>query len=449
MQSVREAARRTPVRDKVDVLIAGGGTAGFAAAIAAARNGVSCLVVDNLGCLGGTFTAGCVYWVDGLWGLHPKTNEHTPVVRGVLYELWDRAKERGIVDGWNFQPEENKYLIEQMVLEAGAKILYHALVVDVVREGDSIKGIIVESKSGREAILADVVVDCTGDADVAHRAGVPCTQTDHWLGPGYFYCLNMSDEASRKIAQHQDEISEFHAEVRSESQTLKALYVPDWGQPLRSAGKSFVSNVCKVTVGTDYNMVDARDLTRLEIDARRGVFENLRRFKQRFSFANDVYVVAFSRHTARETRRIRADYVLTANDVASLRTFPDAVVKSPVFWEYHFMFDVPYRSLLPVCVEGMLVAGRCLGATRIAGDATRIISTCVGMGQAAGTAAALAVRSRTTPRGLDVEQLRHTLRDQGAELDVGFPLADYSSEQIKRFHAFPRQLREVFGYKDE
>lgn len=452
MQYHTEPERRIPVRRQVDVLIAGGGTAGFAAAIAAGRQGAETMMVERYGYPGGMFTGGFVWWCDGLTGTHPKTGEPLAVVRGILRELKERAEAEGALRGWVFEPEPNKLLMMEMMNEAGVEMLYHAWVVDVIKEGDAVKGLIVESKSGREAILADVVVDCTGDADVAFRAGVPCRNCEHWAGPALNYVTAVPDDAAQWLGEHAGDLKAFGQQRREQIRKqhdlpADAFPVPFVGTPFSPGEKEAYSNTL---MGPGYDMADAADLSRLEFEGRKLIFENLRAWKERFPAGKGALIKQMcSQAGIRETRRIRGEYVLTADDILSLRRFDDVVTKSPVFWEYSHVFDVPYRSLIPVGVRGLLVAGRCISATRQAADATRIISTCIGMGQAAGTAAALAARNCQDPRDLDIGELQSRLRQQDVELDLCFSPEDYSDEQRAEFQSWFKKLHELYQYEDE
>ena len=447
-----EAERKIPVRATVQVLIAGGGTAGFAAAVAAGRQGASTVMVERYGYPGGMFTGGFVWWCDGLNGVHPRTGAPMNVVGGILEELRVRAEAEGALNGWIFEPEVNKFLMMQMMNEAGVQMLYHAWIVDVIKEDDAVKGVIIESKSGREAILADVVVDCSGDADVAFRAGVPCSNNEHWAGPALNYVTEVPEGARESFIEHAGELKHFEQELQDNVRAKhglppEAFAVPFTGTPFSPGEKMKYSNTL---FGPGYDMVNVEDLSRLEFAGRKLIFDNLKAWKERFPAGSGGLIKQMCPQAGiRETRRIRGEYVLTADDILSFRQFDDVVTKSPVFWEYSHVFDVPYRCLIPSGVTGLLVAGRCLSATRQAADATRIISTCVGMGQAAGTAAGLAAVNQQDVKAVDINTLQDELRDQDMELDLHFSAEDYSAEQQCKFHGWFKKLYEVYHYEDK
>lgn len=447
-----EPQREVPVRAKVDVLVAGGGTAGFAAAVAAARQGVRTTMVERYGYPGGMFTGGFVWWCDGLTGFHPDTGEPMTVVGGILHELKARAEAEGALRGWVFEPEVSKFQMMQMMDEAGVAMLYHAWIADVIREGNAVKGVIIESKSGREAILAEVVVDCTGDADIAFRAGVACHSNEHWAGPALNYITSIPDETQEWFSEHSEELKDFsdrlQEQVRQErGLPPEAFAVPFIGTPFSAGEKEVYSNTL---LGPGYDMVNVGDLSRVEFEGRKLIFERLKTWKERFPAGKQVLIKQMCPQVGiRETRRVRGEYILTARDILASRQFGDVVTKSPVFWEYSHVFDVPYRCLIPAGVEGLLVAGRCLSATRQAADATRIISTCVGMGQAAGTAAGLAVKQGVDVRAVDIGRLQSELREQDVELDLHFAPEDYSDEKRTQFERWFKTLEEIYHYQDE
>jgi len=187
-------------------------------------------------------------------------------------------------------------------------------------------------------------------------------------------------------------------------------------------------------------MVNVEDLSRIEFRGRKLIFDNLRVWKERFPFGRGVLIKQICPQVGiRETRRIRGDYVLSADDILSFRQFDDVVTKSPVFWEYGHVFDVPCRCLVPVGVRNLLVAGRCLSASRQAADATRIISTCVG----------LAAKKQQDVRAVDIGALQGELREQDVELDLHFGAQEYSEEQQHKFHRWFKTLHEVYHYEDE
>jgi len=452
MDYYTEPQKRIPVRTDVDVLVAGGGTAGFAAATAAGRLGVKTLLVERYGYPGGMFTGGFVWWVDGLRGKHPESGEPVPVVRGILHELEKRVEAEGGLRGWIFEPEINKFAMMRMMAEANVDMLYHAWVADVIKRDDKVAGVIIESKSGREAVFARVVVDCTGDADVAFRAGVPCRNCQHWAGPALNYMTQLPASAAEWFGEHAEEVTAFAGEQkervrREQGMPADAFPVPFVPSPFRPGEKEAYSNTL---FGPGYDMTDVKDLARFEFEARQIIFEALKRWQEKFPAGKDAVVKTTSPQAGvRETRRIRGEYILTAADILAMRRFDDVVTKSPVFWEYSHVFDVPFRCLLPVGVDNLLVAGRCLSATRQAADATRIIPTCVGMGQAAGTAAAYAVRNGQELRAVDIAGLRNELRSQDVELDLHFRPEQYSEEQQRKFAKWFSTLREVYDYADE
>ena len=443
-RSFVEPSRELPVRAEVDALVVGCGTAGFAAAVAAGRSGVRTMAIDCNGYPGGSFTGGLVWKVDGLHGKHPKTGEKTAPVRGIMAELAARADEMGALDKWTIDGESNKLIMINMMEEAGVELLLHCWFADVIMEGRKVRGVIVESKSGREAIFAKTVIDCTGDADVASRAGVECAHSSHWAGPAVDYVTTADPDTAERCGRVNDEIQRFYWEMHRDIQQLplESSYfpVPSFGFPSK--------RICRNTLGRGYDLWDVEGLTRAEIDGRKRIFEFLAKYAERFPELSNARPLLFAQMLGiRETRRIKGEYVLTFADVKSLRRFDDVVTISPVFWQLACVFEIPYRCLVPAAVDGLLVSGRCISDTRIVHDGARIISTCVGLGEAAGAAAALAVKDGVEPRAVDTRKLQQRIRAQNGELDLHFERADYSDEQFAQFALHETRLKS-YGYED-
>jgi len=405
-----------------DVAVIGGGVSGVAAAIAAARNGAETLLVERYGFLGGTATTGPVrFFVNFKLG-------ETLLARGIFEEILERLKG---LDGYDertrtFDPEMMKIVLEEMALEAGVKLLYHTCFLDAVKHGNALRGVLLHNKSGLQIALAKIVVDATGDGDVAVSAGAPFKKgrrEDGLVQPGslVFDMANVREE-------HLPSRKEFNRAFE-EAKKKGILNIPRENVLWFKTGQKGVVffNTTRV-LGLDGT--DAESLTRAEIEGRRQMLSFLRWVKQVFPGAfQDAYIARSGPHIGvRETRRIIGEYVLTGEDILSARKFPDAVcranypidihnplgegtvIKGPPKGDY---YEIPYRCLVPLKVENLLVTGRCISATHEAISATRVMPTCVCLGQAAGTAAALSVKEGVTPRRLEPGVLRDTLRKQG------------------------------------
>jgi hypothetical protein len=432
--SVREAEHDLSVLGEVDVLVCGGGPAGTGAAVAAARTGASTLLVEQYGYLGGMSTAGLV----------------TPhfdcfLNKGLNQELIERMEDRAAWGApfWriSFDPEEFKMVSEDMVLDSGSDLLYHAYVVAALLEGDRVRGAVIETKSGRFAVLAKVVIDCTGDGDIAARAGAPFEKgrpEDGLLQPmTMMFRLGGLKWVQTNGTQMFQLVQKAIAET---GHHFRLAFERPWAIHLSNPGEAAVQLVH--VRGVD--ATDARDLTRAEIEGRRqarAVVEFLRQYVPEFE--GSYLIETAAQIGIRETRRIMGDYVLSLDDVQAGRKFDDGITtvsfgidihdpvgKSQIGGPITGVYDIPYRCLVPRNVEGLLVAGRCISGTHEAHASYRVKGPCLAMGQAAGTAAALSAQQDVHPRALDPSALRKELRGQGVVLDATErPKPEWSTDQ--------------------
>ncbi len=458
-QRITEPARELPVVEEADVVVAGGGPGGLPAAIAAARHGARVVLIERYGFLGGLATAGLVAPILG----HTASRSTTPIVEGLLREVTERMHALGGAPTWEeacqewgirFDAEAFKYVADEMVQETGVNLLLHALVTDAILEDGRIRGVIVESKSGRQAVLGKVVIDATGDADVAFRAGAPTKQGRAFDGRvqsmGSFIHLGGVPRLSQE---------ERTAAVEKVRQAMEAgrfrFYNPNFANRNTMQDDFFSPNMTR-WAGDPTNV---RDLTRAELGIRRESWELLQFLREEVPGFERAYLRLIAPQVGvRESRQIVGDYTLTGQDVRRGRKFDDAIARGswwidihcplghtyPVhlcviecpreercpFWAAEHdtsmlakkdlyppgddWYDIPYRCLVPKGVDGLLVSGRCISATHEGMAGARVMGTCMAIGQAAGTAAALAVRGDISPREVNVEELRRMLRADGA-----------------------------------
>lgn len=453
-----------------DVIVVGGGLSGVTAAVAAARNGARTLLVEKDGSLGGTMTM-CL--VGPMMTFHSATEQ---VVAGLAQEIVDRLVEMRASPGHildttgyvatvtPFHAEALRLLCQQLVTESGAALLFHATVVDVVMEGHRIKGVVLQHRGTQVALQAAVVVDATGDADVAFRAGVQCEvgrPEDGRVQPvTMMFKVGTWDRAAFTdyAVEHPEElrlsregIEPYRREpliavcgFREKLQV--AIEAGDLADLQREHVLFFnthrpdevIVNMSRV-VGID--PLDPVSLTRAELAGRQQValiMAFLRREIPGFSNAHIEAVGA--RVGVRESRRIVGAVQLTAQDVTSSRDWPDVIARSAYPIDIHsptgvtdpndeglqddfvskgVTYGIPYRALLPGQIDGLLVAGRIISTTAEAHGATRVSPTCMACGQAAGTAAALAVGVGTAPRDVDIRALQRVMVTQGALLGKG------------------------------
>lgn len=443
-----------PVRRAVDVLVVGAGPAGLAAAVAAARHGARTLLVERYGYVGGNLTAGLVgpcmtsYSLDGSQQL----------IRGVFEELVLRMEVEGaaihpskvpagspyagfITYGHDkvtpFDPEALKSVATAMCLEAGVELLLHTFVVQASTRANEVTGVLAASKSGLEMIEATVVVDCSADADVAATGGAEFHQgreTDGLTQPMtlFFRVGNVDDQVVEAyVAAHPDDYRPF-ASIVDDARLAGEFTIPRRGVGLYKTLQPGVWRVNTTRIQRR-DGTNAEDLTHAEVEGRRQVQELMGFFHRRLpGFQNCVLVDTAATIGVRETRRIVGEYTLTLDDLASGTDFDDVIAVCGYPVDIHSPTDagggvsdeiktanayqIPYRCLIPRSVDQLLVAGRSVSATHEALAAIRVMPPAFAMGQAAGTAAALAAKNGCRPRDVDIASLQAELVDDGAYL---------------------------------
>ncbi len=439
MKTITEPERSIPVSYEVDVLVVGGGPAGIPAAIAAARNGAKVLLVERHGSLGGLMTNGMVESYS--WFLGPKT----VAVDGLAREIEERMRQVGGLAphtsgsrnrpsgrvGVSFDAEKLKFLADNMMQEAGVKLLFHTWAARAFMEGQAARGLIIENKSGRQAILAKAVIDATGDGDVAASAGAPFDKGRPADG--------LMEPATMSFRVSGVDLAKLEAWLDADPQNMpraveEAKKNGEYKVPRKGVSWNRVTDAGELTGvnGTRIHRIDstnAEDLTYAELEGRRQVWEIVHFLQKHVPGGEKCQLAATPAQVGpRESRRIRGGYVLTEEDVLKCSRFPDAVARfcslidihSPtgpdtrmVFPEADEYYQIPYRSLVPQGVENVLVAGRCISATHEAEGSTRQMMCCMATGQAAGTAAALAAKVGVAVRDLDVGRLQAALAAQG------------------------------------
>lgn len=446
MKQIEEPARTVPVMAETDVLVVGSGPGGLAAALAAARQGVKTMLVERYGCFGGVITQamiGTIAWY--------RTSEKTVDAGGIGVEFEQRAKElEASLPIFLYQvldTEKFKYIADQMVQEAGIVPLLHCQIVDVIMEGSTVVGVITESKSGRQAILAKRVIDATGDADVAHHAGVPCRKDPkNTLEPVSvnFGCsgidmqrfLDYTLKNPSSVADWGDRSGEKEAEefstylVEPFEKAKEAGEIPRdvrlesyWGS-FTDAGEIPTLNAIHMP---DIDPTDVWDLTKAEIEGRQQVMwavEALKKYTPGFEKAR-LRTIGASLGT-RESRKIIGEYNITEHDVLNQARFEDSIGIFPEFLDGNGIaimpstgryFHVPYRITLPRKVENLLVAGRCVAGDKVSHAATRQMMCCAVTGQGAGVAAALSVKDGVTCRQVDIRGVQKALERQDVRIE--------------------------------
>ncbi|HOS63972.1 MAG TPA: FAD-dependent oxidoreductase [Candidatus Latescibacteria bacterium] len=450
LPTVRLPAQQVPVMADADVVVVGGGTSGFIAAVAAARTGASVLLVEKAGYLGGCTTApyntGLSQFFD---------SDGNQIIRGLPWEFMKRMEADGnafLVERRNeIWPVWTRKVALDMMEEAGAEFLFHTWTSGVVRDGDAVRGIIVHNKGGTGVILGKCFVDATGDADIAAFAGAPFDMTEvenlQQVSCDYIACgvdhVRVLEWARANRDRLDLRVSNIDMEPRSSGvQRMLTIVLPHnakdpvTGEPFHVGVMPTVKlcihrDAVRIQGNSDINPLDPKALTRAEADGLRGALKHLQNLRDTIPGFEDAYIVAQSHLGVRETRRIIGDYVLTIDDLRGNARFDDVVALNCRGLDYHLKgtvfkytglkghHDVPLRALLPKNVENLLVAGRSIACDHLSQASLRGAATCLATGQAAGVAAALAAKQGGKVRGVDICLIQKTLVRQDAVLGVG------------------------------
>jgi len=427
------------------VVVVGSGSAGSSAAIAAARGGATTLLVEKLPFLGGNSTA----VLDTFYGFYTPGERALKVVGGVgddvvaalrrLGKVIERPNTYGAGTGVTYLAEHLKVVWEGLVTDAGAKVLLHAFVQDVRVSDGRISEVLVATKAGLRNVSAAVVVDASGDADVCHHAGMSYELAGE-LDPAQtltttFRMANVDQERRQRISK--DELHRLMTEAaESGDYDLPRREGSDHVTPVGGMTATIMTRVDQVRHDAEGRLVNATDpevLSEVEMEGRRQALEYARFLVDKVPGYEGASLIALSSQIGmRETRRIHGDYRVTREDVLSARQFEDQIglCGAPIEdhrpgigtrWEYlpdGSAVGIPYRSLIPADGVNVLSPGRCFSATHDAQASIRSMAQCMAMGQAAGSAAALASRSDGQVRGVDFAKLRETLVEDGAVLET-------------------------------
>jgi hypothetical protein len=441
---IDEPAGKAPVVAEADLVVVGGGPAGIAAAVAGARNGLSTILLERYAYLGGLASGGMVLVLDDM------CNGPEVTVRGLCSELIDRMTRMGLCvtppeEDWiadeakfqqwarwgvynfhshekpqpvcyasAFDPDGFKRASNDMVAEAGVNLRLHSWFSRAIVEGGAVKGVVCESKSGRQAVLGKVVIDATGDLDVAASAGAAFSQGSFIVTTVFRLGGVDTTEAERFEYEEPEAFSVLDREAKK---IMGGSWERWW---LKTPLPGVVWCNCPHMAGFDGLSVE--DLTRADFKGRERIANLVAFVREKMpGFANAFVIDVAPQIGVRTSRLLEGEYVMTKEDVASRRHFADSVARGR---DYYY----PYRTLLPKEVSQLLVAGRHYSSTAAAQKISREIPPCMAMGEATGVAAALALESGVTVDRVDVAELQRRLREQGA--DPGDQPAANASIQI-------------------
>ncbi len=437
MNRIKEWLQGSPrdvtVVEETDVVVVGGGPAGLSAALSAARSGAKVVLLERYNHLGGLASGGMVLVLDDMWDNHLREIS----VRGTCMTMIERMAALGLAtfpreDEWGddpatvatwtrwgtidlyshktprpicfaaaFDPDGWKRVALELVQELGVTLRLHSWFSQTLIEGNLVKGVVCESKSGREAILADVVIDATGDLDVAASAGAQHTRGNYVMTT-VFRLGGVDTEAAERF-QHED--PEAFAEL---DRQIKKIFGGSWSEWwLKTPLPGVVWCNCPHIAGHDGLLVS--DLTKIDVEGRRRIYEAVDFVRANLPGFECCYVVDVAPQTGvRQTRLLEGEYVMTKDDLSTRTRFEDSVARGRDYY-------MPYRVLLPRDIDNLLVAGRHYSATSVAQRMSREIPPCMAMGDAAGVAAALALSQGVRVRDVDVRAVQRTLREQGAD----------------------------------
>ena len=441
-QFILEEKQQIPVHAQADVLVVGGGPAGLCAAISAARNGAKVILMERYGYLGGMATGGYVLLLDCLCdgkgnlvikGLVEEMIQRLRKVGGIIEqpkEVWGSSdmdqilkwRRYGATGGEDkivryspvIDPEMMKCVANDMALEAGVRPLFHAWFSKAYVEDGVVKGAIFESKSGRRAVLAKVVIDCTGDGDVFYTAGENYHTGNLPLGL-VFRVGNVDCEKAEAYLSDGNRADQVTEDLRKIKGCTGGY---SFGElPMGFYMRSSINNVVWFNTTTGGSAVDIEDLTRTEIEIRQAMMRTMDYFKKNVpGFENAVVMDTAPQCGVRSSRMLDGEYIITRKELMEGAHFDDAVVVAqPPYKKFetsHSLKEIPYRCFLPKTVKGLLVAGRCISGDFGAIEMLRVIPTAMLMGEACGVAAALAVKEGKDVKDVDAHEIQAQLRKQ-------------------------------------
>ena len=410
-----------------DLIVVGGGLTGVAAAVAASRQGLSVLLLEQDGSLGGAMSNSFVfpfmrytYWEDEKWNY---------LSAGIFKEMVERHRSIGGCSKYGWQPELFKMMLDDMIVEAGVDILFHTRVVNVVMDGRVLKSVLAASKSGTLEIRAKFFIDASGDGELMALSGCAYQlgRAEDNLCQPMTTCFRLSNVNMEKYYEEIDGLQKLY----NEKQKTGAITNPRENMLIMGEVSKGVLHFNTTRI-VKHNPVDPTELSRAEMEARKQVLELYNFLRQNSEAFRESAIVSVAQNIGvRESRKLLGVHVLTADDLKSLAIFDDSIALGNYDIDIHnpegtgtyiysfpkeAYYSIPYRSLLPRETDNLLVAGRCLSATHEAHSAVRIMPICTCMGEAAGVAAAQAVHTGKNAHTLDIHAVQQILEANGAKI---------------------------------
>jgi len=472
INTVKEPARDISVLDEVDVVVVGGGPAGIGAALASGRTGAKTALIDRFGSLGGQQTNG----LNSVFSLvDPEI--HNGLIMEIMQRLWDAgaarktdkmpgAMQRGLIArmgtdklpkrlvetnyGWwgigsyFFDIEYYKYMLDAMMREAGVKVYFHAFAAGAIREGNTLKGVIIEAKEGRRAILGKIVIDTTGDGDIAWKSGAPVMDDSIPLG--------------RRAGGHMGTLTCFYVGGVDVKKYLefRANNMADWGQmygghklvkEAQARGEYIVGD--SIILSSMHDVYDsgrvwvmnpmygpppghhlwmAEEQTKFEVNLRRQAFAVTKLLKENVAGFEKCFVEKTANYPVTSMHRLLGEHVVTVAEMREGKSFDDAVAinnQPPDIWEVTGRFgyeilphDIPYGALISKDVDNLMAAGTAMSCGIFTDGGLRYCTPSICTGQAVGTAAGLSAKQNISPKKIDVKLVQDTLRKNGAKVSV-------------------------------
>lgn len=421
--------------ERYDIIVVGGGVAGSSAALSAAREGLNVLLIERSNSLGGTATNALVNPFMPYFYIDPETNKKQLLSKGVFEEILEQLREFHCLYEYHdlefdtaFNEEYLKLILNRLLIKAGVKLLFHSYLTQVQTQDGHITNITVANKSGNQTYCADYFIDATGDGDLAALSG--CSFRLGRDGDGLCQpmtlCFRVGNvDVDSYINNDRAKAIKLYKEYR-ESGKIKNIYekILTFKHPSKGVLHFNSTRIVKK------NPVDAFDLTQAEIEAREQVFELFFFMKENVpSFKDAVLLSTAVSVGVRESRMIEGEYTLTQEDILNLTKFEDSIAAGNYDIDIHNpegsgtthhyfkpgeYYTIPYRCITPKDTDNLIVAGRCISVTHEAQASCRIMPICFCLGQAAGTAAAIASKNKISVKSIDIKELRQKLIDANA-----------------------------------